>query len=239
MHRAHSHHPAFYFSHIAFLIFTLWTAQGQAASSTRTSTKSSPQTAATVPASAGTNSVPVGSQPMDGVNIEAVETYQNPKRQQIDFGLCVLPIDPYYNGFGIDIGYNHYYDKTYSWQFIDVNYIYAVDKGLTSQLAQDYNVNPRSIERLTFIASSNIQYVMAYGKFVFFKEHIRYFRSSLVAGPAFAVSNVRSTIGLNLGVRMETFINDDFSWVLQLRDVYAPSNIDNNFVFALGTAYGF
>ncbi len=183
--------------------------------------------------------LPAGVQPMDGVNIEAVETYRNPKSRQIDFGLCVYPVDPYYNGFGIDLGYNHYFDKTYTWQVLDVNYIYSVDKDLRSQLAEKFTKNPKSIERLTFIASSSIQYVMAYGKFVFFKQHIRYFRSSLIGGPVYAVSNVRGTVGVNLGIRFETFVNDDFSWVLQIRDVYAPSNIDNNLVFGLGTAYAF
>lgn len=181
----------------------------------------------------------VGLQPLDGVNIEAVETYQNPKKQKIDFGLCVYPLDPYYNGFGIDLGYSHYYNKTFSWQILDVNYIYSVNKGLTSQLAENYNVNPTSIERLTFIVSSNIEYVIAYGKFVLLRDHIRYFRSSLYAGPAYATSNKRGTVGLSVGWRIETFVNDDFSWVLQIKDVYAPSNIDNNLAFVLGTAYGF
>lgn len=183
--------------------------------------------------------VPVGVQPLDGVKIEALETYQNPKRQQLDFGLLVLPLDPYYNGFGIDLGYTRYFDKTYSWQILDINYIYSVNKGLTSQLAENYNVNPTSIERLTFIVSTNLEYVIAYGKFVFLSNHIRYFRSSLVVGPAYATSNKRGTVGLNLGFRFETFVNDDFSWVFQIRDVYAPSNIDNNLAFVLGTAYGF
>ena len=180
-----------------------------------------------------------GLHPLDGVNIEAVETYQNPKKQQIDFGLAVLPLDPYYNGFAIDLGYNYYFGKTYSWQILDVNYIYSVNKGLTSQLAQTYGVNPKSIERLTFIVSSNIQYVHAYGKFVFMKEVIRYFRSSVVFGPAYVTSNKRGTVGFNLGWRFETFVNDDFSWILQIRDVYAPSNIDNNLIISLGSSYGF
>ena len=183
--------------------------------------------------------LPAGVQPMDGVNIEALETYLNPKRQQIDFGLAVLPIDPYYNGFGIDFAYNRYFGRTFSWQLVDVDYIYTVNKDLRSQLAEEHNVNPTTIERLTFIASSNLQYVHAYGKFVFLKEHIRYFRSSFVVGPAYAVSNKRSTVGLNIGWRFETFVNEDFSWILQFRDIYAPSNIDNNLAFVLGTAYGF
>ena len=190
------------------------------------------------PGRAATNPTP-GLQPLDGVNIEAIETYQNPKTQQIDFGLSILPLDPYYNGFAIDLGYTHYFGKTYSWQILDVDYIYSVNKGLTSQLADTYGVNPQKIERLNLIVASNFSYVHAYGKFVFAKKYIRYFRSALLVGPAYVTSNLRSTVGLNLGWRFETFVNEDFSWVLQIRDIYAPSNIDNNLAFVLGTAYGF
>jgi hypothetical protein len=180
-----------------------------------------------------------GVQPLDGVNIEAIETYQNPKTQQLDFGLSVLPLDPYYNGFAIDLGYSVYFGKTFSWQVANIDYVYGVDKGLTSQLAQNYSVQPQRIERLNLVASSNFQFVHAYGKFVFLKEYIRYFRSALLLGPAFVRSNLRSSVGANLGWRFEVFVNNDFSWVLQIRDIYAPGTINNNVAFGLGTAYGF
>ena len=180
-----------------------------------------------------------GLQPLDGISIEAVETYRNPKTQQVDVGLALLPLDPYYNGFAIDLGYRRYFGKTFSWQIANLDYIYSVNKDLTSQLAEKYGVQPKRIERLQLLVSSNVEYVVAYGKFVFRKSYIRYFRSALAAGPAFAISTERSTVGLNLGFRFETFVNEDFSWTLQLRDVYAPSNIDNNLIITLGTTYAF
>jgi hypothetical protein len=168
-----------------------------------------------------------------------VETYQNPKRNQIDFGLSVLPLNPYFNAFGIDLAYTYYFNKTYSWQVLDMDYFYTVNTGLTSQLAENYAVNPQTIERLSFMVSSNIQYVLAYGKFIFAKQYIRYFRSALLFGPTFASSNKEASVGGNLGLRFEVFVNDDFSWVAQLRDIYVPSNIGNNLAFILSTAYGF
>jgi hypothetical protein len=177
--------------------------------------------------------------PLDGVNVEALESYQNPKAQQLDFGLSLFPLDPYYNGFAIDVGYSHYYSKTFFWQILNADYVYTVDKGLSSQLAQNYGVNPQSIERLNYLFTSNLGYVHAYGKFIFAKQYIRYFRSSVLIGPAFVASNQEASIGINLGWRFEVFVNNDFSWQLQLRDIYVPSNIGNNLAFVLGTAYGF
>jgi hypothetical protein len=180
-----------------------------------------------------------GPAPIDGVSVEAVETYQNPKSRQIDIGLSLLPLNPYFNAFGIDVGYTNYFDKTYSWQIVDLDYVYTVNTGITSQLAQTYGVNPNSIERLNFLVSSNFQYVFAYGKFIFAKQYIRYFRSAALIGPTYASSNKESTIGGNIGLRFEVFVNDDFSWVFQMRDIYMPSNIGNNLAFVLSTAYGF
>src|SRR5207244_3367874 len=129
------------------------------------------------------------------VSIEAVETYRNPKTNQIDFGLGIWPLNPYFNGFSVDFGYNMFLSKTYALEFTG-SYIYTVDKGLTSELADSYNVDPReAIERPNYLLGASMKYTLAYGKFIFFKKHIRYFRSQLSAGPAMVITNKRSTIG--------------------------------------------
>lgn len=180
-----------------------------------------------------------GVKPMDGVIIDAVETYQNPKSQQADFGLGVWPLNPYYMGFSLDAGYTYYYNKTYSWEVLHADYIYTVDSGLTSQLAENYGVNPEQIDRLNLLISTNLQYAHAYGKFIFLKEYIRYFRASFLGGPAFLVTNKEATVGLGVGYRLETFVNDKFSWKLEARDVYAFGSIGNTLAFIFGTSYGF
>ena len=53
-----------------------------------------------LPQALASNSAP-GIQPLDGVNVEAVQTYQNPKSSLIDFGLGIWPLNPYYNALRI------------------------------------------------------------------------------------------------------------------------------------------
>lgn len=178
--------------------------------------------------------------PLDGVVIEAVETYRNPKGNQFDFGLGVWPLNPYFNAFSIDLGYNHYFNKTTSWEILHGSYLYSVDSGLTSELADNHQVNPKVIERPNYFLSSNIKYVLAYGKFIFFSRHIRYFRSQALAGPALAITNKRQTIGADIGWSIETFVNELFSWKFELRDTVATTgSTTNNLAISVGTGYAF
>jgi outer membrane beta-barrel protein len=182
-----------------------------------------------------------GEKPLDGVNIEAVETYQNPKGNQIDVGLGFWPLNPYFNGVSLDAGYNMIFNRTYTWEIVRASYIYTVDKGLTSELADDYGVDPKTqIERPSLIVSSDFKYTIAYGKFVFFKENIRYFRSQLIGGIAEATTNKRQTFGGDVGWGFETFVNDYFSWKFELRDYMATiGSTTNNLIISLGTGYAF
>lgn len=178
--------------------------------------------------------------PLDGVNMEALETYRNPAHNELDFGLGIWPVNPYFNSFSIDVGYTHLYGRTWSWEVVRASYMYNVDKGLTSTLADDYNVQPTSIERPNFILSSDIKYVLAYGKFIFFQQYIRYFRSEILGGPSFAITNQRSSIGFNVGWGFEVYVNDLFSWKVQIRDTLVTvGSTTNNLALILGTGYAF
>src|SRR5258708_2387143 len=52
--------------------------------------------------------------PLDGVTIEALETYRNPKNSQLTFDLSMLPFNAYYTGFGINAAYIYILNKTYA-----------------------------------------------------------------------------------------------------------------------------
>ncbi len=179
-------------------------------------------------------------QPLDGVTIEALETYPNPRTSSVDFGLGIWPLSPYYNSFSVDVAYNHLFNKSYTWEVLRGSYLYSIDKGLTSELADNYKVQPKSIERLNFMISTNLKCVLAYGKFIFFKEYIRYFRAHAVAGPALAITSDRSQIGADIGLGVETFVNEYFSWRLDLRDTLVTvGSTTNNLSIGLGTVYAF
>jgi outer membrane beta-barrel protein len=178
--------------------------------------------------------------PLDGVVIEALETYRNPKTSQLTFDLSLLPFNAYYTGFGINAGYIYVFDKTWAWEVANGSYIYSVEKGLTSELAQNHGVSPEQIERMTMTVQSNLQYYHSYGKFILLKEYIRYFRSAFLFGVGMAQTSKKSYIGPSLGWKFEVYVNDTFSWKLEVRDLLTfQSGLTNNVAFSLGTAYSF
>lgn len=181
-----------------------------------------------------------GPRPLDGVYVEALQSYSNPRSHHLGFNFGVWPIQPYHNGFSLNTDYTYYFNKDSAWEVLNFSYLYTVDTGLTAELADVYHVDPKSIQRINFVISSNYLMTLAYGKFILFKKNIRYFRSSLILGPALVATNEGSNIGLALGWAFETFVNDRVSWKLDIRDNYAfGSRHPNNLVFSIGTSYGF
>lgn len=181
-----------------------------------------------------------GPKPLDGVYVDAIQSYQNPRNHQFGFDFGMWPLNPYYNGFSLDLNYKYYFNKDHAWEVLNFSYLYTVDTGLTTELADVYSKTPIAIERLKFVLSSNYLYTLAYGKFIFFSNNIRYFRSSLILGPALVSTNGNNSIGACVGWGIETFANDRVSWKFEIRDNYAFSNDHpNNLAFILGTTYGF
>jgi outer membrane beta-barrel protein len=181
-----------------------------------------------------------GPRPLDGVFVEALQNYSNPRKHHIGFDLGIWPIQPYYNGFSLDFDYSYYFSKDHGWEVLNFSYLYTVDTGLTTELADTYKVDPKSIERVNYIISSNYLLTLAYGKFIFLSDNIRYFRSTLILGPALISSNENSGVGACIGWGFETFVNDRVSWKLTIRDNYAfESSHPNNLVFNIGTSFGY
>lgn len=181
-----------------------------------------------------------GTKPLDGVIVEALESYRNPKTNQVSFDLGIWPFNAYYNGFSVNAGYTYFVNKTLAWEVLDGSYLYTVDKNLTSQLAQNYGVNPVQIERLNYVISSNAIYFHSYGKFILAKEYIRYFRSGAMGGVGLVSSNKNTNVAASIGWRFEVYTNDNFSWKLDIRDfISLSSDLTNNLAFNLGTAYSF
>src|SRR5690606_27080944 len=130
-----------------------------------------------------------GPRPIDGIYLEAVQGYIMPKQHQLGLDFGLWPLQPYYNGFSLNASYLYHFNKDYAWEVLNGAYLYTVDTGLTTELASNYGVAPELIERGKQIISSNFVWNIAYGKFTFFENNIRYFRSGLLLGPALVFTN--------------------------------------------------
>src|SRR5271154_3424536 len=50
---------------------------------------------------------------LDGVTMEAVETYANPRSSEISLGIGVYPFDSYYYGMSINAGYTYHFSRNF------------------------------------------------------------------------------------------------------------------------------
>lgn len=176
---------------------------------------------------------------LDGAMIEAVERYPNPKVHEIGFGLGLYPFKSYFYGFSLNGDYVHYFTKSFAWEVLNASYAFTVQTNLASQLAEDYGVNPESLERMRGVFSTNVMFVHSHGKLLFLDKFIRYFRSHAIAGLGMVTTSERNLLGVNLGIRFDAFITETFSWKVEIRDMITVNGFENFASFTLGTGINF
>jgi hypothetical protein len=176
---------------------------------------------------------------MDGLTLEAIETYVNPKLNEFSLGIGTFPFDGYYYGLSINAGYTYHYDHNLAWEVVNAEYFFSFQKSLTTELADSYAVTPRVIYTLDYIMSSDIQYIFAYGKFSMLEEYIRYFRASALGGLGIVKTTPTSSLATVFGLKFQAFTRDSFSWNLEVRDNFAFSGTQNFITFVLGTGFSF
>jgi outer membrane beta-barrel protein len=154
---------------------------------------------------------------LDGKKIEAVEMYLNEDSNRINLGLGVFPFNPYYNGFSLSGSYTYLFNKTIGWEILHGDYVHSVQTGLTSELADEYGVNPEEIEKLEYTVSSNFVWVLSYGKLLLVDKYIRYFRLIGLLGYGLANTTITNYQTLNSGLHLSLHINDFWGLALEMR----------------------
>lgn len=178
--------------------------------------------------------------PLDGVFIEAVETYPNQKSNHFGLGLGLYPFNAYYSGITLNTSFQFQLSRAFSWEILNASLAYTFDKGLTTELADRFAVNPEVIERMQFMVSSNILYNHSNGKFVFLDDSIHYFRSSVITGLGLVKTSQTSSLVVNLGARLEVFTRPSFAWYFDIRDsVAASSKLTQYITFTIGSILSF
>jgi outer membrane beta-barrel protein len=176
--------------------------------------------------------------PLDGVTLEAVETYAEPRANEIGLGVGIYPFDAYYYGVSLNAGFTMHFSRNFAWEIINAQYFFGFQKDLTTELADVYSVNPTSIPELNYIVSTNGLYSFSYGKSVLFEDFIRYFRDSFIYGLGAVKTTDSTSFAVNLGLKVEMFTTENFSWHFEARDSVAFSG-NNYLTFSLGTGLSF
>ncbi len=162
------------------------------------------------------NSKPYGK--LDGAPISSLETNIQPHRHSIFLGMDNLPFNAYYAGLGISASYQFNFTKNFAWEIARGSYFFSVEKDLTTELAEEFRVNPERIEKVEAIVKSNIKYYFVYGKWLFLEKYIRYFRLGVLAGPAMAFTSEEMKFLANAGLCFDLSINRHFWATFEFQD---------------------
>jgi outer membrane beta-barrel protein len=168
---------------------------------------------------------------MDGVWIEAVETYPALRKNSIDFGLGVYPFDPYYNAFAFTAGYTHSFSRSFAWEALSLSYLYTIDSSLREQLADEFEQNPDLIKRPKLTLSSHLIFMRIFGKFTSTDDRVRYFRAGPMLGGGIFQNSQESFPTANVGLRLEMHVSEGFAWKIDVRDHVAVTRGFGNYVF--------
>lgn len=175
---------------------------------------------------------------LDAIEVEAVETAHALRSHEVSVAAGILPMDPYYVGFSFGGGYTYYLNDTIGWEVVNASYTFSVQKDLTTKLAEQ-GIRPETVERLQSLVASSFVFVPYYGKSVFLKEYLQRTRTSVFIGPGFASTNLGSGVSAQVGLRMDTFVRDNLTWRLELREHLTIDGGKSFFAFNLGTNWMF
>jgi outer membrane beta-barrel protein len=157
----------------------------------------------------------------------------------VNLGIQDCPFNAYYHGFGINSGYTYHFNNTHAWELINATYFFTFDKSLTTQLAQNFNVNPDRINRIEYQVMTNGVFDLTKGKFVLLKDYIRYFSSSLVYGLGAIKTKSDTSFAANFGFKFAVLMSNSFLWSFELRDALAFSGFTNYVTLGLVGGYTF
>ena len=179
------------------------------------------------------------SKKLDGITVEAVETYRNPRQLEVAIGGGIYPLDPYYLGFSVNGSFCYYFSTSFAWEIVGGSYAFSVQKDLTSQLADKFGVNPQVIEKLEYTADTSLVLVPTYGKSVLFKSFLQNFRTALLLGGGIVKTSLSSFPAVSLAFRNDTYISDAFSWRWEIRDYIAIKGGKHFLSLGLSTTVSF
>lgn len=148
---------------------------------------------------------------MDGLKINAVEGMEEYPPNEFITGISYLPFDPYYSYYGFNFAYSRYFNNKWGWQVFNYSFLFAVDKSLRSELAEEYSVTVKDIRKTSYLLSSNLRYNLSFGKSLFLKDYIRKSKTDLLFGLGTAASNFDSGFTVNVGLEFDFFLSKENS----------------------------
>jgi outer membrane beta-barrel protein len=194
--------------------------------------------------------------PVAPTSLEALQEREYRMDNELTLGVGVLPLDPFYKGYAVQVGYTFHFTDSFAWQVGRFTYTCLlsqvclnVDTALKQQLLTQYGElpsNPKFTE-VDWMAGSDLMWSPVYGKWTFLNRTVVHFEGFGVLGIS-AVDMSNQTSGslpikpaLNLGLGARIFYSKHVSFRLDFTDnvVFTSPAIINVPTIQLSAALGF
>jgi outer membrane beta-barrel protein len=139
-------------------------------------------------------------------------------KHELSVGAGVLPLDAFYKGLTLQLGYTHHFNDSFAWQVGRATYSRNLETSLRSQLERQWGVEPGEFRQVQWIAGSDLMWTPVYGKTAGMNQAIAYFEGFLLGGGSVVKLNTGFAPAVNLGVGARLFLGQALSVRLDVTD---------------------
>jgi outer membrane beta-barrel protein len=97
-------------------------------------------------------------------SVSAIQERAYRMQHELDLAVGILPLDAFYKGLYVQVGYVYHFTDSFAWQVGRGSYVYSARTGLREQLERDFGVLPTTFEEVQFSVGSDLMWKPFYGK---------------------------------------------------------------------------
>lgn len=170
----------------------------------------------------------------DQVKVLEDPLFSRTHRFSMDLGFSNMPLDAYYKPIFLEASGNYQFNDLFSWDFLRAGYaLYRYGTGLESDIQNQTGYTfsrPPIFKKARFYVASDASLNLFYGKLNMLNESIIYTQIALEAGPMYMDFSRKKQLGVNAGLKLQFFVNDQWSVNVKANHTIgflsgAPSNI--------------
>lgn len=137
---------------------------------------------------------------------------------ELTIGVGLLPLDAFYKGLTVDLGYTYHFTDYVGWQIVRGMYSYDVDTGLRDQLQRDFGVSPTVFEQVQWMVGSDLIWSPFYGKMTALNRQVTYIESFFLLGGTVVKTNTAFRPAINFGLGGRVYSDKHLSFRLDVTD---------------------
>jgi outer membrane beta-barrel protein len=188
--------------------------------------------------------------PGDEEKVYAIQNRIFHRNHELDINLGYSSGDDFYNVYPIGIGYTYHFNNHFSWEVVRAHYMFNMDKGLKSDLENNFGVTPEEFPEPIYMLHSHLVFKPLYGKSALLNRRVINNEIYVFGGPGIAhyewqhstgETTGEDAISISIGAGLRYFVSKKFCLTFEIRDLMhlREDTTENNLYFGVGFGYRF